>query len=272
VSPQQRPDAIPAQPSVRSNRMGSKVAIVTGTAGGIGKGVALMLARAGAKVIGCDIRAEPAAATVAEARAEGLEFDSAHPVDLTKPDGIRPVIDLALRRHGGLDVLVNAAAFGVFDFIPDMDFETGWRRTLAGELDLVFLAVKAIWPHLIARGGGSIVNFASANAYVALPGHGAIAHCAGKGGVLAMTRQIAMEGGPYNIRCNSISPALVLTDATRPEIAAHPDFAASALSKMMVRRFGEVEDIGHFAIYLTSDEATWVTGADMQINGGATAW
>jgi NAD(P)-dependent dehydrogenase (short-subunit alcohol dehydrogenase family) len=136
---------------------------------------------------------------------------------------------------------------------------------------VVFLACKAAWPHLIARGGGSIINFSSANAYVALEGSGAVAHCAGKGGVLAMTRQLAMEGGPHNIRVNSIAPALVVTGATRP-VLEQPGFKEHVLSKMMIKRLGTPEDIAWCATYLASDESTWVTGADFNIDGGATAW
>ena len=105
-----------------------------------------------------------------------------------------------------------------------MDYERQWKKTLIGELDVVFVACKAAWPHLVQRGGGSIINFASANAHVALPGSPALAHCAGKGGVLAMTRQLAMEGAPHNIRANTISPALVVTSATQPVLDNVPGF------------------------------------------------
>lgn len=253
-----------------SGRLGGKVAIVTGSGAGIGQGIALMFADQGAQVMGCDIRPDAAAATQALARQRGLALDSLHPCDLTQPTDVEALIDRTIERFGRIDILVNAGAFGAFAFIEDMDFQNHWRRTLAGELDVVFLACKAAWPHL-KEGGGSIINFASANAYHALQGSGALAHCAGKGGVLAMTRQLAMEGGPHRIRANTISPGLTLTDATAP-VLEQPGFRDHVLDRMMIRRIGEPEDIGWLAIYLASDESRWVTAADFSIDGGATAW
>jgi len=253
-----------------SERLKGKVAVVTGSGNGIGKGVALMLARHGAQVMGCDIDVAAAAATVAEAQGEGLPLESVHPCDLTKPDDVQRLMDAAVRRYGGIDALVNAGGWGAFRMIEDME-HGDWKRTLEGELDVVFNGCKAVWAHLKQRGGGSIVNFASANAYQALRGSGALAHCAGKGGVLAMTRQLAMEGGPHNIRANSISPGLIVTAATRP-VLEQPGFLDNVLDKMMIRRLGQPEDIAWFVTFLISDEATWLTGADYHIDGGATAW
>jgi NAD(P)-dependent dehydrogenase (short-subunit alcohol dehydrogenase family) len=254
-----------------SERLKGKVAVVTGTGSGIGQGCALMFARHGARVMGCDIDAAAAQATVEQARQEGLAIDSVHPCDLTDPAQAQTLMARTAEQYGGIDVLVNAAAFGAFAFIEQLDFERDWKRTLSGELDLVFLGCKAVWPYLKQRGGGSIVNFASANAYAAHPVAGALAHCAGKGGVLAMTRQLASEGGPHNIRANSISPAMIVTGATRTELEK-PGYKEGILAKLMIKRFGQPEDIAWFATYVVSDEASWVTGADFRIDGGATAW
>ena len=121
-----------------------------------------------------------------------------------------------------------------------------------------------------ARGGGSIINFASAYAHVSLPG-GALAHCATKGGVLAMTRQLASEGAPYHIRANTISPALIVTSHTKERLDHEPGLREMALKAIMLDRLGTPEDIGYCATYLASDESSWVTGADMRVDGGATA-
>ena len=173
--------------------------------------------------------------------------------------------------HGKIDILVNAAAFAVFEWIEQLSY-ADWKTTLAGELDIVFLATRAAWPLLKASGAASIINFASANARHALEGSPALAHCAGKGGVLAMTRQLAMEGAPHHIRANTISPGLVLTAATRPVIEGNSQIREAARSKMMIGRFGQPEDIAWTVVYLASEEASWVTGADFPIDGGATAW
>lgn len=262
----------PALPGRSGDRLAGKVALVTGIAAGIGRGIALMFAQQGATVVGCDIDAAGACATVEACIAHGVAIDGDHAVDLTQPDAARVWIDAAAQRHGGIDVLVNAAAFGAFEWLEQMEYEGHWRRTLTGEVDIVFLACQAAWPHLKARGGGSVINFASANARMALATSAALAHCAGKGAVLAMSRQLAMEGAPHGIRVNTIAPALVETAATRGPLEGVPGFREQAMSKLMLKRLGQPEDIGWLAIYLASDESSWVTAADFAIDAGATAW
>jgi NAD(P)-dependent dehydrogenase (short-subunit alcohol dehydrogenase family) len=256
-------------PTMLSDRLAGKVAIVTGIGSGIGRGCALMFARHGARVMSCDLDVAAAEEGLTIARAGRLPVESVHPCDLTQPADVARLVQRAIEQFGGIDILVNAAAWGAFSPIADMDFERDWRRTLSGELDVVFLACKAAWPHLIARGGGSIINFASANAHVTLNGSAALAHCAGKGGVLAMTRQLAAEGAPHGIRANTISPALVVTGATRP-VLDQPGFLENVMAKSMIKRLGQPEDIAWCATYLASDESTWVTAADFCVDGGAT--
>ena len=252
----------------RSQRLATKVAIVTGIGSGIGQGCALMFARHGAKVVGCDIDAASAQATVEAAKAEGLELASFHPCDLTQPEDVARLIEYTRGLHGRLDVLLNAAAFGVFKPVEELSF-SDWKRTLAGELDVVFLARQAAWPHLKVN-GGSVINFASANAYGVLERSPALAHCAGKGGVLAMTRQLAMEGAPYGIRANTISPGLVVTAATAPVIA-DPEMHQIFLKKHMLKRFGKPEDVAWMAVFLASDESGWITASDFAVDGGTRA-
>ncbi len=178
--------------------------------------------------MGSDLDATAAEETVALAAKQGLPLESVHPIDLTVPADVERMVQRAMERFGRLDILVNAGAWGAFEWIENMDYERHWRRTLAAELDSVFLACKTAWPHLKSSGAASIVNFASANAYVALQGSAALAHCAGKGGVLSMTRQLAMEGAPHHIRANTISPGLVVTAATRPVIEGNSQIRDAA--------------------------------------------
>lgn len=256
----------------RSTRLAGKVALVTGAGSGIGRGCALMFARHGAQVMATDIAAEGLAQTVALAQAESLSLEVLGRIDLTVAEDVQRLIDATVARFGRLDVLANAGAWAAFEWIENMDFERHWRRTLASELDVVFLACKLAWPHLKNSGAASIVNFASANSFVALEGSAALAHCAGKGGVLAMTRQLAMEGAPHNIRANSICPGMTVTGATQPVIDNVPEVREAARRKTMLNRFGQPEDIAWAAVYLASDESSWVTAADFSIDGGATAW
>ena len=256
----------------KTKRLEGKVAIVTGSGSGIGRGCALMFAAEGALVVGADINPTTAAETDALAAEQGTPMHSVAPCDLTVPEDVQKLIDTCIERHGRLDILVNAGAFGAFAWIEDMDYYSGWKRTLDGELSVVFLACQTAWPHLKASGSGAIINFASANAHNAFKPLPAIAHCAGKGGVLAMTRQLAMEGREFNIRANTISPALIETTATREPLENIPGFRDEVLAKTMIRRLGQPQDIGYAAIYLASDEASWVTGADLPVDGGSTAW
>ncbi len=253
------------------DRLKGKVAVVTGAGGvGIGQGCALAMAREGAQVVGCDLRQPALDQTAALIKAEGLPFES-FCADLTDPAANEALMAFAVEKFGRLDILMNAAAFVEFAPIAEMDYETQWRRTMVGELDLVFLAIKAAWPHLAKSGAASIVNMASANSYVSLPGAGATAHCATKGGVLAMTRQLASEGAPHNIRANCISPALIVTEHTQHRLDTEPGFEEMVLRGFMLKRLGDPMDVGYACVYLASDESSWVTGTDIRIDGGATA-
>lgn len=235
------------------DRLRGKVVVVTGAGAGIGKGCAEAFRREGASVIGIDL--------------SGVEVAC----DLTDEVAAAAAFDQIVAQHGRIDVLVNAAAFATFAWIEDMTLAE-WRRTLTGELDIVFIPTRAAWAGLKASGAASIINFASANARHALNGSAALAHCAGKGGVLAMTRQLAMEGAPHAIRANTISPGFVVTEATGRHMAQVPGFTEQVLAKNMLKRLGAPVDIAMCAVWLASDEARYVTGADVPIDGGATAW
>jgi NAD(P)-dependent dehydrogenase (short-subunit alcohol dehydrogenase family) len=253
-------------------RLKGKVAVVTGSGGiGIGQGCALAMAREGACVVGSNRRQSAADETAALIKGEGLKYEN-FCADLTDPAANEALMAFAVEKYGRLDILVNSAAFVEFASIAEMDYETQWRRTMVGELDLVFLATKAAWPYLMKSGAASIVNMASANSYVALPGAGATAHCATKGGVLAMTRQLASEGAPYNIRANCISPALIVTEHTQHRLDTEPGFRDMVLRGFMLQRLGDPMDIGYACVYLASDESSWVTGTDIRVDGGATAF
>jgi NAD(P)-dependent dehydrogenase (short-subunit alcohol dehydrogenase family) len=235
------------------DRLNGKVAVVTGAGNGIGQGIAQMFRAEGATVITLDLA--------------GAD----HAIDLLDEIAVQALFARIGAEHGRIDILVNAAAFAVFGWIEQLSY-ADWKRTLSGELDIVFLPTQAAWPFLKASGAAAIVNFASANARHALEGSAALAHCAGKGGVQAMTRQLAMEGAAHNIRANTIAPGFIRTAATDRHLAADPAFERQVLAKNMLKLLGEPHDIAFAATWLASDEARYVTGADIPVDAGATAW
>ncbi len=255
--------------SVRG-RLEDKVCVITGTAGGQGRAAALRFAAEGAKVVGCDTKADGAEETLELVHDAGGRMVSLHTCDLTSPEDVTRLFELAQREFGGIDVLYNNAAIAQFAWIEDMSYEQ-WRSTMVYELDIVFLACKAAWPLLKARGGGSIINVGSASGtivYRALPG---LAHSAAKAGVISMTRHLAMEGGTHNIRANAISPGLIDTPASHAFVV-DDDWREQMLRHHMLPRVGGPEDVVGCAVFLASDESSFVTGANICVDAGTTAW
>ncbi len=252
-----------------TGRLAGKVALVTGTGSGMGRAAAMTFAREGAKVVGGDLNQENGEKVAAEVRELGGEMVSLQPVDLSTPDGASQMMKFAIDHFGGLDILYNNAAMAYFDFFPEMTYET-FSRTLREEIDIVFLLTREAWPHMVERGGGSIINTGSIAARIGARAQGALAHNAAKGAVVAMTRQWAAEGAPHKIRVNSISPGFIRTAQTEPFIN-DPAVMKSLGESFLVQRPGEPEEVAACALYLASDESGYVTGADFLVDGGYTA-
>jgi len=260
----------PAWQSDTSQRLKGKVALITGMGAGIGQSIALLFARQGAKVFGSDINLNTAQATASLAEAAGFPLADVTKVDLADETEIRQWVADSAAAAGGIDVLVNAGADVRWGWIEDLTL-ADFRYTVQMELDIVFIACHAVWPEMKRRGGGSIVNISSANAHQALRGSPALSHVAAKGGVVSITRQLAMEGAPHGIRANSIAPGLVVSAGTR-KVIDDPAIAEQLRQGHMLARLGNPRDIAWAAVYLASDESSWVTASDMRVDGGATQW
>jgi NAD(P)-dependent dehydrogenase (short-subunit alcohol dehydrogenase family) len=251
-------------------RLKDKVCIITGTGSGMGRAAAALFAREGARVVGCDVNVTSGQATLEAVRRAGGEMVSLQPCNMAVRADVDRLMALALATYGGIDVLYNNGSMAYFAWLQEMSYET-WSNTLREEMDLVFHACQAVFPHMIRRGKGSIINVGSISGRIACQVLPALAHMAAKGGVIAMSKQIAMEGGKHQIRCNTISPGLVLTAQTKAFIDM-PEWFGPMKAKLMLGRYGVPEDIAPLALYLASDESSWVTGADIAIDGGTTAW
>jgi NAD(P)-dependent dehydrogenase (short-subunit alcohol dehydrogenase family) len=252
-----------------SNRLSEKVCVITGTGGSIGREAALTFAREGALVVGSGLHVDDAEATVEVVRASGGAMLSLQPCNLSKPADCQALVDLAVRNFGRIDVLFNNAAMAYFNSLEDISDEE-WDRNRRDEVDLVFYLTRAAWPYLKAS-RGVIVNTASLTALMSFKNLGSLAHTTAKAGIIGMTRQLAMEGSTHGIRANSISPGVIETNQTREQLK-DPDWAGHMLGKTLLGRLGRPEEVARVALFLASDDSSYVTGVDIVVDGGMKVW
>jgi len=250
-----------------NGRLAGKRVLITGTGGGQGAAAQELFCRHGARVVGCDLRPGTATATADALATQGLSAVG-HDVDLSDPEAARAWVHDATAALGGIDVLYNNASTQRFAPLDELSVED-WDFTMRNELDLVYYTVRAAWPHLKANGGGSILNVGSIAALRGVEFMPQNAHSTAKGGVIALTLQLVVEGGPHGIRANVISPGLVKTPNTGPMLADPPErLKRVVLDRIPLGRHGQPDDIVNAAVFLCSDEASWITGAHLVIDGG----
>jgi len=250
-------------------RLDQKVAVITGAASGIGRGTALCLAREGAAVVAADLNSQGGEQVIGEIAAAGGRAVFQHTDVSSEPD-IKALVDRAVSEYGRLDSMFNNAglvgAVGPIEKVSADD----WDKTIAVLLRAVFLGIKYAVEPMRKAGGGSIVSTSSVASFLPSP-YGA-AYAAAKGAVISLTRAAALQLGPDRIRVNCICPGAINTPiwGSLPAFS-DPAAVAQALDQVQtIPRVGRPEDIASMVLFLASDEAEWVTGQAMIVDGGLT--
>jgi NAD(P)-dependent dehydrogenase (short-subunit alcohol dehydrogenase family) len=245
------------------NVLEGKVAIITGAGSGMGLETAKLFHAEGAKVVLTDISGneQQVAASLSE-NAVALTGD------ISNAGHVAAVVDLALKSYGGIDVLANIAGIsGKMTPLHDTSDET-FENLIAINLRGAFLTMKMSLPHMIARGGGSIVNVASTAALIGTPG--LVAYAASKAGVAALTKGAAVEYGKHNIRVNAVCPGVIKTPMYDAGIADNPGVVDYLMSLVPLGRTGFASEIANPLLFFASDASSYITGAILAIDGGQT--
>jgi NAD(P)-dependent dehydrogenase (short-subunit alcohol dehydrogenase family) len=245
-----------------SGRLDGKIAIVTGGGRGIGRGITERFLEEGATVVIAQRNMPPEG--LPQGRAVFIATDLARTTDTAK------LMAETAERFGGLDILVNNAGI-MFEKTVEETSEADWDGMMVINLKAPFLLIKAAVPHMRKRGGGSIVNIGSIEGYAANPGHPA--YSTSKAGIQGLTAAVAVDQGRDGIRCNSIAPGWINSDLSETYIESMPDSARlrrELLAMHPVGRLGEPRDVGSLAVWLASDESSFVTGQSFIVDGGRT--
>ena len=250
---------------ISSQRFKGRIALITGAASGIGRATALRLASEGAKLALCDL-SEEGLATVASATGLAGADVVTRVVDVANGNALEAFVQDAGAMLGGLDILINNAGMGSFGHVDETTAEQ-WHRTFAVNVDSIFFAVRAALPMLRER-RGCIVNTASISGLLADPG--LTAYCASKGAVVNLTRQLAVDHADDGIRVNCICPGAVSSPMLRGHMR-DDSFMAEYERTVPMRRIGTPEEMAAAICFLASDDAAYITGTELVVDGGVTA-
>ena len=245
-------------------RLAGKVALITGGASGMGQSEAMIFAREGARVVVADLL-ELEGRQVADKIAAGGGQARFVALDVTSEGGWEQAVETAVSAFGRLDVLVNNAGIsGTFD--PDTLSTSAWDALMNVNAKGVFLGMKHAIPRMRAAGGGAIVNISSISGFVGQPMlH--MAYNASKGAVRIMTKAAAVQYAQDNIRVNSVHPG-VMPPMRTSKVSADPEWRAKMLRAVPMKREGRVEEVAHAVLFLASDEASYITGTELVVDGG----
>jgi NAD(P)-dependent dehydrogenase (short-subunit alcohol dehydrogenase family) len=247
-------------------RLYGKVAVITGAGPGIGRAIPQLFAQEGARVALVDVKTGAAEETAAAIRAAGGEALVVQG-DASSGTDWRTVVERTVGQYGRLDILVNSAAWTRAVPAVDLD-EEDWDRSIAVTLKSVYLGAKHCIPEMRKAGGGAIVNISSANGLISNPGFAA--YSAAKSGVIGLTRNLAIDYGLKGIRVNAICPGLIVNEQTEAHLLADEAEARGSRDPYLVGRWGRPQDVAFAALYLASDEAAFVTGTVLAVDGGLT--
>jgi NAD(P)-dependent dehydrogenase (short-subunit alcohol dehydrogenase family) len=247
-------------------RLPDTIAIVTGGGSGIGRAIAERFAREGATVVAADVipaRAEETIARIKAAGGDGLALNA----DVANAPSVTTMVEQTIDAYGRVDVLVNNAGLSAGDDILTIDEKT-WELNLNVVLKGAFLCSKAVLPGMLERKRGVIINIGSVNG---LTGIGEEAYSAAKAGIVNLTKNMAVKYGPSNVRVNCIAPGTVRTPIWNERVAEQPDIFEQLAKWYPLQRVGEPDDIANAALFLASDEASWITGETLVVDGGLLA-
>lgn len=240
-----------------------RVALVTGSAQGLGYTIARGMLDAGARIVLSDVSAAALARAQAALRAEGFDVPG-YVFDISDEARVEAAVAAIEREVGPIDILVNNAGIHRRNLLIDMPVED-WRKVIDVNLSGAFIVGRAVARGMIARAYGKIVNISSINAAMVRPNIGN--YCAAKGGIVTLTKSMATEWGPYNINVNAIGPGYFLTDLTRP-LSEDPEFDQWVRSEVPLRRWGNPEEIVGLAVMLASPASDYISGQTIYIDGG----